>query len=536
MTSHVVHSLVEYQYLRERLQAEFPEADEDTLRDTLEGLSSLPEALASVLRSYLDDLTLAAALGMRIDDMQERLSRIEHRADKKRELVSSVMERADIKKLAEPDFTAFPPALTACRGGDRRRANTPSLLEATAAQTRSARNLHGAQVRRHGSWRAPQQFRDGAFCEDQVMAFSEAQNRLLSGKLNRRHVRTRESRGQVLSYIEGWHVIAEANRVFGFEGWDRETVWCECVWEDGRRDPKASAYAARVRIRVRAGDGIVCREGSGVGNGTGATLGEAHENALKEAETDAMKRALTTFGNLFGLALYDKEQAGVRGAARTMTGREAPALAWTVLSPAGDVIATCSEPKAFCTRLRQALTSALDIAYLRALWNQNAALVQSLEAHRPDLVTRMGVHFASVLASVFEAQCAKLIAQNSTEPTNTGPVDKSVLAIAAPKRIRDGEHLEYVAALPCLVCGRLPSQAHHLRFAQPRALGSKVSDEWVLPLCNLHHRALHDCGAEETWWKAHNIDAISEAKRLWGARQASANPPSESEVVASSQT
>ena len=109
------HSFAEHQYLRERLQADFPEADEDTLRDTLEGLSSLPEALAALLRSYLDDLTLAAALGMRIDDMQERLSRIELRADKKRELVSSVMERADIKKLAEPDFTASlrpsPPAV-----------------------------------------------------------------------------------------------------------------------------------------------------------------------------------------------------------------------------------------------------------------------------------------------------------------------------------------------------------------------------------------------------------------------------------------
>jgi hypothetical protein len=100
------HRLAEYQYLRDRLQIDFPEADEQTLRDTLEGLSSLPEALAAVLRSYLDDLTLAAALGMRIGDMQERLTRVEHRADKKRELVTSVMERADIKKLAEPDFTA----------------------------------------------------------------------------------------------------------------------------------------------------------------------------------------------------------------------------------------------------------------------------------------------------------------------------------------------------------------------------------------------------------------------------------------------
>jgi hypothetical protein len=160
------------------------------------------------------------------------------------------------------------------------------------------------------------------------------------------------------------------------------------------------------------------------------------------------------------------------------------------------------------------------------------ALVQSLEAHRPDLLTRKGVHYASVLASVFEAQCAKLTAQNGTEPAHTGAVDKSVLAIAAPRRVRDGEHLEYVATLPCLVCGRAPSQAHHLRFAQPRALGSKVSDEWAVPLCNLHHRALHDCGAEETWWKAHNIDAIGEAGRLWQARQTPSEAASGSEVVA----
>jgi hypothetical protein len=79
--------------------------------------------------------------------------------------------------------------------------------------------------------------------------------------------------------------------------------------------------------------------------------------------------------------------------------------------------------------------AAPDATFLRALWNQNASLVQSLEAYRPDLVTRRGVHFASVLASVFEAQLAKLTAQNSSEPVNIGPVDKSALAIATPKRI-----------------------------------------------------------------------------------------------------
>jgi Rad52/22 family double-strand break repair protein len=108
------------------------------------------------------------------------------------------------------------------------------------------------------------------------MPFSEAQAKLLSGKLNEKVVRTRQERGKTLSYIEGWHAIAEANRVFGFEGWERETVVAECVWQDVKREPKACAYAARVRIRVRAGETVVCREGSGVGQGTGATLGEAH--------------------------------------------------------------------------------------------------------------------------------------------------------------------------------------------------------------------------------------------------------------------
>jgi Siphovirus Gp157 len=106
MTPQLLHDLACHEFLRKHLKSDFPDADEDTLRDTLEGLSSLPEALAVVLRSYLDDLTLAAALGMRIDAMQERLSRIEHRADKKRDIVTTVMEHADIKKLAESDFTA----------------------------------------------------------------------------------------------------------------------------------------------------------------------------------------------------------------------------------------------------------------------------------------------------------------------------------------------------------------------------------------------------------------------------------------------
>ena len=345
------------------------------------------------------------------------------------------------------------------------------------------------------------------------MGFAETQTKLLAGKLDRRHVRTRELGERTVSYIEGWHAIVEANRIFGFEGWDRETVWAECVWEEGRREPKACAYAVRVRIRVRAGDVIVCREGSGVGHGSGGTLGEAHESALKEAETDAMKRALMTFGNLFGLALYDKDQRGVRGQARFNP--EAGRPVWTVLSADGHVLATCGDPKSFCSRLRQAIASCTDSVFLRRLWNNNAGLVEALRACRPDLTTKKGEHFASVLTRVFETQLDKLTAGSPLPETEMPSIDKAALAIGAPRRLRDEEHLERVATLPCLICGRAPSQAHHLRFAQLRALGRKVSDEWVVPLCNLHHRALHDAGNEEAWWKEQGIDARVEADRLW---------------------
>ena len=97
----------------------------------------------------------------------------------------------------------------------------------------------------------------------------------------------------------------------------------------------------------------------------------------------------------------------------------------------------------------------------------------------------------------------------------SAPVDKSELTLVTAKRLRDGTHLRFVASLPCLVCGRTPSQAHHLRFAQLRSMGSKVSDEWTVPLCITHHRSLHDVGIEEDWWREQEIDAKTEATKLW---------------------
>jgi ERF superfamily len=94
-------------------------------------------------------------------------------------------------------------------------------------------------------------------------------------------------------------------------------------------------------------------------------------------------------------------------------------------------------------------------------------------------------------------------------------IDKSQLARPEPRRIRDKEHVRFVAKQPCLICGRRPADPHHLRFAQHRALGRKVSDEFTVPLCRGHHREVHRCGDEAAWWKKAGIDPSLSARALW---------------------
>jgi ERF superfamily len=97
----------------------------------------------------------------------------------------------------------------------------------------------------------------------------------------------------------------------------------------------------------------------------------------------------------------------------------------------------------------------------------------------------------------------------------TKAIDKSALAFPEPRRIRDRDHLRFVAQQPCLICGRQPCDAHHLRFTQPRALGRKVSDEFTVPLCRGHHREVHRHGDEAAWWSTAGIDPTKTARELW---------------------
>ena len=102
-----------------------------------------------------------------------------------------------------------------------------------------------------------------------------------------------------------------------------------------------------------------------------------------------------------------------------------------------------------------------------------------------------------------------------SEGSASNRIDKTLLALPEPRRFRDKTHRKFVSKQPCLICGRQPADAHHLRFAQHRALGRKVSDEFIVPLCRGHHREVHRSGDEAAWWKKARIDPTATARALW---------------------
>jgi hypothetical protein len=103
----------------------------------------------------------------------------------------------------------------------------------------------------------------------------------------------------------------------------------------------------------------------------------------------------------------------------------------------------------------------------------------------------------------------------TTKRSASSGIDKGALALPEPRRIRDKGHVRFVAQQACLICGRQPSDAHHLRFAQTRAMARKVSDEFIVPLCRIHHRAVHRVGDERAWWAETGIDPGKVANTLW---------------------
>ena len=316
------------------------------------------------------------------------------------------------------------------------------------------------------------------------MGFTAKQTQALQRGLSSRRIRTREANGRELSYIEGWYAISEANRIFGFDAWSRETLDSRCVLTRENRGSFLAIYIAKVRITVHADGATIVREGHGSGEGRGTSPGEVHDIALKAAETDATKRALATFGRPFGLELYRKDKNAISASSPilTSTTMESPPTQPRVgLHP--DDTTPIPRPSHYYGR------------------RHHGSMTDLLRQDQATAKDRSTVVTPSERPAAVELPPAR--------------IDKSQLTIAEPKRLRDKAHLKFVATQPCLVCGRQPSDPHHLRFAQPRAIGLKVSDEFTVPLCRGHHRQLHQTGDERAWWDSHRVNALGIARGLW---------------------
>jgi Rad52/22 family double-strand break repair protein len=405
--------------------------------------------------------------------------------------------------------------------------------------------------------------------------------------------------GKELSYIPGWVAISEANAVFGYAGWDRQTIQLERLYERSSQEGITCGYMAKVRVVVRAGNTAVTREGTGFGTAIARLAADAHEKALKSAETDATKRALATFGNRFGLFLYQgaKSQPALPRASLPQsmlpraTAPQAASPGFRLTAPDGTTLASDLSPEAFAGGLRQLIEKSDRAEALNTLIDLNQASLSRLESECPQLVSRSNRHYAAILRNLasnkkrvidtaaFNAQLVPQANSPSPEkaangalqtptqgvepldnvqserpvaPENSpskslsqevetappGPaspsnshigigqrIDKSILAYRSERRIRSKQHLLHVADHPCIICGEAPSHAHHITYAQPRGLAVKVSDEFTVPLCVIHHNHVHQNRPEMAWWKNQGVDPMPVAAQLWcdTLRRATAN-------------
>jgi ERF superfamily len=209
---------------------------------------------------------------------------------------------------------------------------------------------------------------------------------------------------------------------------------------------------------------------------------------------------------------------GIRGdRPNTLEPEQSAALREKLLAALGSITSAdnaaiwAHEALAAKNRLAAADANLVEDAFERRL----SELAQSANGEAPadaapsTRVERVGVH--------------EKRANGNDELDQAEGIDKSALVIATPRRYRNREHLRYVARQACLICGRKQSDPHHLRYLQPRALGRKASDEFAVPLCRSHHRAVHRAGDERAWWTAAGIDPIKVARQLW--RQTRLNDP-----------
>jgi len=172
------------------------------------------------------------------------------------------------------------------------------------------------------------------------------------------------------------------------------------------------------------------------------------------------------------------------------------------------------------TELSAVLSASLATELLREIEELNSADDAAVWAQRR--LAAKNQLLADDARQVEEAFTAKLVddpsvgtGHQSLPEKKRTRIDKGASILPEPRRLRDRDHIRHVIKQPCLICGRRPSDPHHLRFAQCRALGRKVSDEFTVPLCRTHHREIHRCSDEASWWRKNVIDPLVAARRLW---------------------
>src|SRR5579862_3109160 len=242
--------------------------------------------------------------------------------------------------------------------------------------------------------------------------------------------------------------------------------------------------------------------GTGGSNGTGGGIGDSHERPKGRLHSPAQSVPLRR--NSAQPSRSSEPMLGVEASGQL---RDRLLAELQALTGGDDAALWVHRSLAAKNRLSGADALRIEEAF--------RAKLTTFVAPTPEAAAAQSVSAASLLDLPFAEPGKTGSKTGRRRRSQPGGIEKSALALPEPRRIRDREHVRFVAHQPCLICGRQPSDAHHLRFAQSRALGRKVSDEFTVPLCRGHHRDVHRHGDEAAWWGKAGIDPTAEARALW---------------------
>ena len=247
-----------------------------------------------------------------------------------------------------------------------------------------------------------------------------------------------------------------------------------------------------------------------------ALVGIAGEDDLDAPDLLAPAAPETKADSLFGNK-KDRLNGGQGQSVQQGSGGHRAKASSTPLTPKLDAGASAALRERLITELEDISSSENAARWARRVMGTKNTLTGA-DAERVEQAFQMRLTSVTTdIATAPSTQSERLVRRRGRgkKRRSGSVVDKSVLALPSPRRIRDRDHVKLVAKQPCLICGRRPADAHHLRFAQSPALGRKVSDEFTVPLCRGHHREVHRCGDEAAWWKKTGIDPTTAARLLW---------------------